>query len=220
MQGHIAIAAMGGCFSQNPDTGAAEATYFPAESVVVDGTIAKQVVREAGSTDFDLGFTQTSFWAKCVVLYSNNASYPTLVMLGTSHYEPGNPRTWCFCGLYPRTPRDTVVHNVDEISTTISDKTNPSDILICTKSAGTNVSVFSAGTKRSERTTTRYETSMRTSQFVYFGMTFREATSLRFYGDMMNNDTYDVHWRRFPMLSMENQSPAIYDADSKLFIEY
>lgn len=220
MLGHIAIAAMGGCFSQNPDTGAAEATYFPAESVVIQGAFQYKVSRPSGTTDFTQGFTNTRFWTRQQALVTEGvASYPPFVYLGTGATGYGT-RTWCACCLGPNPTPGVVLHITNERIFTVSAKVAPTDKWICTKSAGSDESFMTDGSIVSRRTTTKYSASLEGAAFDFATGAQRSGCITRFWGDLMNNDYYGIHFRRIPMQCVENESIALYEADGKQLVEY
>lgn len=220
MLGHIAIAAMGGCFSQNPDTGAAEATYFPAESVVIQGVFQHKVSRPAGTTDFTQGFTNTRFWTKQQALSSGGlASYPPFIALGTVATGYG-ARTWCQCGMGPNSGKDAVLHIVNERILALSTAGIPTNEWICTKNTGSDESRMTDGNIDSRRTSSQYSASLEGADFVFLTGPQRMECITRFWGDLMSNEYYGIHFRRIPMQCVENESVALYEADGKQLVEY
>lgn len=222
MLGRIAIAAMGGCFSQNPDTGAAEATYFPAESVVISRSFSRSTSRTAGTTDFVKGFTLTRFWAKNQIITANYDAYPSLVSLGTRDFvSTTNQRTWCFMGFFPSAQGAQIVHMENETSRALSKKTNPSDILIAAKDSGTDSHSYAAGGTKSVLTTRVVEDSMKNRPFSFTtNMQYHQPFAIRFYGDMMQNGPYGIHWHRLPMRCVGTPAIATFDIAGKQLVEY
>lgn len=218
MLGRIAIAAMGGCFSQNPDTGAAEATYFPAESVIMGENFSKRHTRPIGTTDFVLGFTQTRFWAKSQIITAKYGAYPVLVNMGTPNYVPSAPRVFAFMG---GNPQLQIIHMANETSIVLSSKTNPTDILIAAKDSGTDSHSFTVGGTKSEQTTRLYAQAMESRTFIFgTNESYQKPFFVRFYGDLMHNAAYSVHWHRMPMRCVGTTDIAIFDTVSGQLVEY
>lgn len=215
MLGRIAIAAMGGCFSQNPDTGAAETTYFPAECVQITGNIQKTIARDAGTTDFVLGFTQTRVWTKQVFVVAAFASYPTFASLGTQSVSSG-ARTWFFCGLHAD---GRVLHIVQERYSYPSTKSNPTDVWVVSKEKGSDFSEMTDGIHYSSRETIE-QPSLSSRPFLWVVGPSPAKSVTIFYGDLISNDGYGVHWRRIPMKDVEHGSVALFDVDGKQLVEY
>lgn len=220
MLGHTAIAALGGCYSQNPDTGACEATYFPAEYIDISNGYMKRTARDAGTTTFEQGFTQTRFWTKQQRFSGTVLSYPAFILLGTL-YSGSGPRTWVQCGVGPGS-NPGVQHIVGESVLTISPQWNPTLVWTCSKDSGSNTSVMTDGSITSRRTTTEYPVSMTSSAFYFQSGTPSPATAtlVRFWGDLMSNEPYGIRFRRLPMRSAENEFSALYDADAQQLVEY
>lgn len=218
MLGHIAIAAMGGCFSQNPDTGAAEATYFPAEYVELHGSDMRKIVeRPANTTDFAHGFTDSRFWVRGQSLETRTAGYPMLGLLGTGVFSPDYDRSWA---ALMWSPNNIVEYATSGQSEAVDSKQNPSQIWTFKKDAGANVSTAYSSTKNSTRETIYTAAALRSSTFSFALGFDSRVPSYRYWGDIIRNEFYDVHWRRIPMRSVENGGMALYEADAKQFIEY
>lgn len=214
MLGHIAIAAMGGCFSQNPDTGAAEATYFPAESITLQSAAKMSVRREADTTDFTSGFTQTRFWTKTQFININPSIWPKFAMLGVDTPDSYKPRAWVG---FMINSYGQVMHIANESYAYVSQVINPTKIWTCSKEAGTDTSLMTDGVTTSWRTTKDNPASRASYSFVfYFGT---EGVS-RFWGTTMQNEAYGIHARWQPMLCAETSAVAIFDADRKQLTEY
>lgn len=213
MLGHIAIAAMGGCFSQNPDTGAAEATYFPAESVTLKAALAKSVTRVAGTTDFQLGVTDTRFFTKGQAISWEASAYPPFAALGA--LQGGYPRTMMLLGVQPR----SIVHQINETPTVLTAKINPSDTWICRKANGENYSEMANGgifSRLSISKTRTFDSSNISFRTFSTGSSYITV----FCGDLMSNEHYAIHWRRLPMKGAETQGIGIFEVHEKQFIEY
>lgn len=221
MLGHIAIAAMGGCFSQNPDTGAAEATYFPAESISCATNIAKSVPsRAAGTTEFEKGFTQTRFWLRqSVPTNTGDYNYYTLGIIGTSQY--GSVRCCAFIA-YAYTELQYFANYAGDSFRTSS----TGDPFTFYKNDGTNTHHLTNYPAVHSPLTTKSLTSVKnTDALANAPFNFRlgwgdSRFSVAFYGDFMRNDAYNIRWRRLPMLCAETRSAAIFDADGKELVEY
>lgn len=215
MLGHIAIASMGGCFSQNPNTGAAEATYFPAESVIINTSIVKSSTREAGTTDFLHGFTETEIWIKAQALSYTMSGFPSFARLGT--VQAGEwARAWFMTSLNPA----GVVHYVNEGSTIVSKQLNPTIVFTTQKQTGEDVSRLRAADIDHTGTTEDSDVARASSDWFFQTGTDSRITSCRFWGDFMRNDYYGVRWRRLPMQCAERNSIALYDTDGKQLVEY
>lgn len=217
MLGHIAIAAMGGCFSQNPDTGAAEATYFPAEYVEFSGANIRMLVqRSANTTDFALGFTATRFWVRGQTLAKAASGYPSLGILGTNIFSASYERCWATLMF---DFRGYATHASGEGGTVLDTSQTPSQIWTFQKAAGTNASEANSSSKNSILETV-YTAALRSSPFVFSLGFDTKMPAFRYWGDFIRNEFYGVHWRRLPMRGVENGGVALYEADSKQFIEY
>lgn len=219
MLGHIAIAAMGGCYSQNPDTGAAEATYFPADSIVIRGNFRRQQSREPGTTDFRFGFTQTCFWAKMQAIYCMPYNWPAFVALGTTGQASGT-RTIAFCGVGINDSKGSVAIMTNDTYEHLSDVTNPSDIWVCKKSSGSDASTMTDGTITSSRVTAPYARSLAEVPFAFMVAPSNSDAITRFWGDWMSNEPYNIHWRRIPMQCAEAPGIALYEVFKKELVEY
>lgn len=215
MLGHIAIAAMGGCFSQDPDTGAAEATYFPAESVIINADISKSSSREAGTTDFLHGFTETEIWTKAQALSYTMTGFPSFARLGTVSSSV-SPRAWFMTAVTIA----GVVHYANEVSTNVSKRLNPTLVFTTQKQAGENVSWLLADGIAHSATTNDNEEARAVAEWFFQTGTDNRITSVRFWGDYLHSDYYGVRWRRLPMQCVERNSVALYEADNKQLVEY
>lgn len=221
MLGHIAITAMGGCFSQNPDTGAAEATYFPAESVVLSGNCQFKLSRPANTTDFNRGFTQTAFWTKVQRFGEiRPSSWPNFFTLGTDRYVSGGaPRCWTMCCCAPNAGGHVSLYE-NETEKILSLTVNPTKIWTCTKEAGSNVSKMTDGLITGTATTVKVEDALKNRDFHFMSGPTERTSEIRFFGDYMSNKPYNLHFRRLPMQCAENNAVALYEVDSQQFIEY
>lgn len=219
MLGHIAIATMGGCFSQNPDTGAAEATYFPAESVLIQGNFRHQKSREPGTTDFRLGFTQTYFWAKLQSINCLAYNWPALVALGTAGLA-GGVRTMAFCGIGINNGRPSVAIMTNDTYEHLSSVVNPTEIWICKKESGADTTTMTNGTITSTRVTVPHVKSLTEIAFAFIVGPANSTDITRFWGDRMSNEPYDIHWHRLPMQCTETPCIALYEVVGKELVEY
>lgn len=217
MLGHISITALGGCYSQDPDTGKADATYFPAESVILGDNIRLTTTRDAGTTKFEEGFTQTRFWIREQALTWDNTTYEVFAHLGT--HLPGSRYTMSAAEVGLEPPR-SVYHYCDSSMHIISSTTNPTAILTCYKQEGSNTTVLLLGERTSSRTTTSHPEAMQYGRFMFLTGSGSATTSKRFWGDCMNNHPYTIRWRRLPMQCAERPAVALYNADAQQLVEY
>lgn len=217
MLGRIAIAAMGGCFSQNPDTGAAEATYFPAESVLLTGNIryGNEFSRPAGATDFFLGFTQTRFWTKQQRVQHGNIGLVSWAVLGTQGTKSGER---CWCCLFSRSIGVTYYSN--EFFKLLSEKVDPTFIFTYSKQAGSNTSVAESDAVYFDMETTEKTSALANIAFDFLiGSPYAEGQT-RFWGDCCQNEPYGVSWQRLPMQSAETGAAALFEIEGKQLFEY
>lgn len=213
MLGHIAIAALGGCFSQDPDTGAAEATYFPTESITLSKSFTKRKTFESGEVaSFEDYFTSLRWWTKQNVSAWNIGGYSnTLRVRATAN-------VYYYSGLvlsYHYDNRLSVyVDNGDEhLGIT------PNTIVETGKDVGSNVFFVAAGNNMVEkRIAPRFAFS--SASVVYEIGSNTSSMTTRFWGDFLRNDALNVRWRRVPMICVENDGVALYEADGKELIEY
>lgn len=219
MLGHIAIAAMGGCFSQDPAAGAAEATYFPAESVVVKGNIkyGYQFDRAGGTTDFINGFTNTRFWTKQKIINTPVINSLAFLVIGTSARTSGD-RTMCAI-VVGGSPVGVHLFTGTQNSR-VDAEVNPTKVWCFSKEKGTDESFATSGELVGSIITTRQEGSLSREKFQFLsGLSDKNAIT-EFWGDLVQNDDYDVHFHRLPMLCAESKNIALYDTDAKRLVEY
>lgn len=215
MLGHIAIAALGGCYSQNPDTGALEATYFPAQSIVIAGSFRSSVSRAPGTTNFNQGFTATEYWIREQILNWDTTSYANFLTLGTSTYSSQYIRAWVQCGMEPP---QYVSHFWNGSTTRLSTTINPTEIWTCSKEAGSDITVMTNGSTKSRQKILDKPQAITQSPFIFSsGSATRSA---RFWGDLMHNPIYHIYRRRLPMECAEHPAVALYDADAQQLVEY
>lgn len=210
MLGHIAIAAMGGCFSQNPDTGAAEATYFPTEKVTIAGVASKRHGLGTGEATFDSFFTATRWWVKWKVAAYSFSDYNSLLSV----------RTYVGSAAYGCTIATHNQHLLVYSNSTAEYFVNGAEReYVSQKDKESSVIVVENENKRFENSITSAVSFANVAPAFSTGPAASPLVT-QYWGDLLSNDAHNVHWRRLPMVCVEKVGTALFEVDGKELIEY
>lgn len=211
MLGHIAIAALGGFYAQDPESGAVVDTYIPAARIRLTGvhTWTKRV--EPQDAILERVFDDTQAYTKWeYTMPSSAVTYPAALCIGNQKYDPTNPRTWWYAGAETSHTSPYLCLYTNE---TIA------NVKLYKPYAG----VLSAWTKRGERRAVMKFGSSLVQDTVRLFNSFKEQVSLlrvgpnlaaieqEFYVASLVNEYYNTHFLVLPMRSFTSASTALFE---------
>lgn len=215
MLGHIAIAALGGFYAQDPESGSVADTYVPASSIRMSGLHTWTTDIDAQDAVFEHVFDDTQVYAKSEFLMPAAAvTYPRLVLIGTTKYraELTNQRTWWFAGACtsPTNGRKQFCLYVNENILDMG-AYRPSDgIIICWSQKGERAAHIVIRSEEKVATVSRFPSFSMDSALLQIGSS-HSYVEQNFYVASLVNDYYHAYYMVSPMASLSGASVALFE---------
>lgn len=211
MLGHIAIAALGGYYAQDAESGAVIDTYVPSEFVRMTGLHQWGTTIEPQHAIFERVFDDTQLYVKAEYLMpASVVTFPRTAVLGTSNWNASLHRTWWYGGCYSG---NTVK--------TFSLIFNENELII--KDYAPSAGAFVVWTKQGERrcnmamegvivqgTVARYNSFEQQKSLMIVGSS-HSYIDQNFYVASLQNAYYGVHYLVSPMASPTTAATAVFE---------
>lgn len=213
MLGHIAIAALGGYYAQDAESGAVIDTYVPSEFVRMEGSHSWGTTIEPQNAIFERVFDDTQLYVKSEYLMpASVVTYPRTAVLGTPNWNASIPRTWWYGGCYKWEPEKrlsfSLIFNEDEL---------------IIKDYAPSAGAFVVWTKQGERrcnmamegvivrgTVARYNSFAQQKSSMRVGASHAYIDQ-NFYVASLQNEYYGVHYLVSPMVSPTTAATAVFE---------
>lgn len=207
MLGHIAIAALGGFYAQDEESGAVLDTYIPAAHIHVSGAHTWSKSISAKDAVFERLFDDTQIYTKLQFLMPSSViTYPTGAAIGTEQRSAG-PRTWWYGGCSVK----NFCLFTNENANLLEPYSPTAGVMTVWTKCGQRSASITVGHTSALTTTVVSYSSLRALPSVLRLGDAHTYTEQEFYIGCLTNDYYDVHYLVSPMQSLTRAQTALFE---------